>query len=94
MYREGARWADIVAVTGISKPVVQRELRRRRVPVRARVHLPRDEIVAAYLAGASENELTSRYAVARRTMARYLDMWNVPRRSQAEACGAWRRART
>lgn len=93
MYSEGARWADIVAATGISKPVVQREMRRRGMPVRPRVQLPRDEIVAAYEAGASENELAKRYVVARRTMAGYLDAWGIQRRSQTEACRTWRRVR-
>jgi hypothetical protein len=82
-YREGAQWRDITDITGLSKDVVQRELRRLGIPPRPRVTLPRAEITAAYLGGASANVLSQRYGVSRRTLQIYLDRWGVARREPA-----------
>ena len=92
LYREGAAWADIVEITGLTRGTVQAHLRRIREPARPRVTLPRDEIVAAYESGVSANRLAQRYGSSRRTMERYLDAWGVIRRGQAEASGTWRSA--
>lgn len=47
--------------------------------------LPRDEIVEAYLAGASISALAPRHGVSPSTLATRLDAWGVPRRGRAEA---------
>lgn len=86
LYLAGEPVQKIQATLGVSASRLYGELRARGIPARRHDrNVPSEQIVAAYVAGASENALATQYGVSRGVIAKRLRDAGVHRRSMSEA---------
>jgi hypothetical protein len=85
LYLSGEPLEKIQAASGVSITRLHRERVARGIPARKVLTLPTDEIVKAYLGGASEYGLAQQYGTSRGPIGRILTEAGVERRGMSEA---------
>lgn len=85
LYLSGEPVQQLCAATGVSNTRFNRERIARGIPSRKTLNLPVDQIVRAYVAGASEYALGQQYGVSRSVIAQRLESAGVERRGPSGA---------
>lgn len=85
LYLAGEPLQKIPTYSGVSLSRLHRERVARGIPPRSERQLPAEEIVSAYLAGASEYGLSQQYGVSRGPISRILTQAGVERRGMSKA---------
>jgi very-short-patch-repair endonuclease len=85
LYLAGHPLEKIPADAGVSISRLHTERKARGIPARSERNVPAEEIVAAYLAGASEYALSQQYGVSRGVITNRLKAAGIERRTMSEA---------